>query len=76
MANNYTCTSCGATPGRSKLIAKKVLFTGMGAGAKTHRARVIAHLCVTCTRKDPQYNIPPYTPVSDKPAESSEVVDV
>lgn len=66
MANEYRCTGCGATPGRGKLVAKKVLFTGMGAGAKTLRARVIAHLCVTCTKADPIYNMDSYVPVSEK----------
>lgn len=71
MAIEYKCTSCGATPGRDKLVAKKVLFTGMGAGAKTLRARVIAHLCVPCTKADPVYNMEPYVQVSEKMKEVS-----
>jgi hypothetical protein len=73
MAIEYKCSQCGAMTRRDLLVAKKVLFTGMGAGAKTHRARTIAHLCITCTRKDPQYSLPPYTPISKKLAATMEV---
>jgi hypothetical protein len=66
MAIEYKCTNCGAMPGRDRLVAKKVLFTGMGAGAKTLRARTVAHLCVTCTKKDEVYNMEPYVAVSEK----------
>ncbi len=62
----YKCTNCGATPGREHLLAKKVLFTGMGAGAKTHRSRVIGHLCVPCVKADPVYNLEPYVPAHEK----------
>ena len=62
----YKCTNCGAQPGREHLLAKKVLFTGMGAGAKTHRSRVIGHLCVPCVKKDPVYNLAPYVQAHGK----------
>jgi hypothetical protein len=69
----YKCTNCGAMPGREHLLAKKVLFTGMGAGAKTHRSRVVGHLCVPCVKKDPVYNLEPYVPAYEKT--SMEAVD-
>lgn len=66
MAMEYRCTKCGAMPGRERLVAVKVLFTGMGAGAKTHRARTIAHLCAECTKKNPIFQLPAYEQVSEK----------
>lgn len=74
MAIEYKCTRCGAKPGRNRLVAKKVLFTEMGAGAKTLRARTVDHLCVPCTKKDEVYNMEPYVPVSEK-APVKEVTD-
>lgn len=74
MAIEYKCTNCGAMPGRDMLVAKKVLFTGMGAGAKTIRARTVAHLCVPCTKKDEVFNMEPYVPVADK-VQVKEVTD-
>jgi len=57
--HDYACNGCGNATARSMLTVKKVLFTGMGAGAKTNRARVVAWLCPTCTKNDPDWNRPP-----------------
>lgn len=58
--HEYLCNGCGQPTRRSLLTVKKILFTGMGAGAKTDRARVIEWLCPTCVKKDPDWNRPPY----------------
>lgn len=57
--HEYICNGCGKPTRRSMLTVKKVLFTGMGAGAKTDRARVIAWLCPPCVKDDPIWNQPP-----------------
>lgn len=52
------------------LTVKKVLFTEMGAGAKTTRARVKSWLCVDCTKSDPDWNLPKHRRPSERaPAE-------
>lgn len=62
----YRCSSCGKPTRRSLLAVKKVLFTGMGKGAKTYQSRVVGWLCPPCVKKDEQYNMEPYRPVSEK----------
>jgi hypothetical protein len=57
---DYYCTKCGQKTDRDKLTPKKAVFTGMGAKAKTHRSRVMAHLCPACLAKDPDWNREPY----------------
>lgn len=52
----YSCTRCGSQCGRDKLTVKKVLFTDMGRGARTLRARTADWLCPTCVSKDADYN--------------------
>lgn len=56
--HEYICNGCGKPTRRDLLTVKKVLFTGMGAGAKTTRARVVAWLCVDCTKRDEDWNRP------------------
>lgn len=58
--HEYLCNGCGKPTRRSLLTVKKVLFTEMGAGAKTDRARVVGWLCPACVKKDPAWNLPPY----------------
>lgn len=58
--HEYFCNGCGAATRRSLLTVKKILFTGMGSGAQTDKARVIAWLCPTCTKRDPDWNREPY----------------
>lgn len=57
--HEYVCNGCGQPTRRSLLTVKKVLFTSMGAGSTTTRARVMAWLCPTCTKKDEDWNRPP-----------------
>ena len=54
----YVCNGCGAPTPRNLLTVKKVIFTSMGAGASTTRARVVAWLCPPCTAKDEEWNLP------------------
>jgi hypothetical protein len=58
MEHDYVCSNCGNPTARDMLTVKKTLFTGMGAGAKTTRARVIAWLCPSCTKLDPDWHRP------------------
>jgi hypothetical protein len=58
--HEYNCNGCGKATRRSLLTVKKVLFTGMGAGAKTDRARVTAWLCPDCTKRDSDWMRPPH----------------
>lgn len=69
--HEYLCNGCGEPTPRSLLTVKKVLFTGMGSGSKTTRARVIAWLCPPCTKKDEEWNLPPYV----QPSERARVVN-
>ena len=48
------------------LVVKKVLFTKMGSGAKTLKARVVGWLCTDCTKKDPDFNREAYIPIDEK----------
>lgn len=68
MANepDYTCTGCGATPGRDGLSVKKVIFTEMGAGGRVLRSRVVDWLCDNCLKTDPHWNQPKFQPVKDR----------
>ena len=56
------CTGCGNDTERDLLTVKKVMFTSMGAGAKTDRSRVIDRLCPLCVAVDPEYNLPETRP--------------
>lgn len=66
MSRPLACSKCKRVTPRHLLLVKKALFTGMGSGAKTHRARVIAWLCPDCTKQDPDWNAEPYTPIEEK----------
>ena len=64
MANQpeYSCSECGATPGRENLFVKRVQFTTMGEGARVIRSRVVGWLCGPCTAGDPDYKREPFAP--------------
>ena len=47
---------------RAQLVVKKALFTEMGVGAKTLRARVTDWLCPKCLRDDPDYQREKFAP--------------
>jgi len=64
--HEYVCNGCGKATRRSLLTVKKILFTGMGAGAKTDRARVVAWLCPPCIRNDSEWNLPPNVQPSER----------
>lgn len=64
--HEYVCNGCGTPTKRSMLTVKKVLFTGMGEGAKTTRARVIAWLCPSCVKKDSDFLRPPNVQPSER----------
>jgi hypothetical protein len=49
------------------LTVKKVLFTGMGAGSRTVRARVIGWYCPRCTVKDSDWQRPAHEHPSSRP---------
>lgn len=70
MANEheYVCNGCGKLTRRSMLTVKKVLFTSMGAGSKTTRARVKAWLCPDCTKRDTDWNLPKHRQPSERVA--------
>lgn len=63
---DYHCTKCGKETKRELLTPKKVIFTEMGAGGKTIRARVIDWLCPPCVKSDPHWNLPPNQSPSDR----------
>lgn len=56
--HEYVCTKCGASTHRDLLTVKKVLFTEMGAGSRTLRARVVDWLCPKCVKEDPAWQAP------------------
>lgn len=70
---DYVCNECGKLTPRQDLVVKKVLFTGMGAGASTIRARVTKWLCDSCTLKDSDWNRPANEQPSERVARKAEV---
>lgn len=56
----YVCTKHGGEVPRELLTVKKILFTEMGAGGRTQRARVVAWLCPECVAVDPDFNLPKF----------------
>ena len=66
----YFCNGCNTPTKRSMLTVKKVLFTAMGSGASTTRARVVAWLCPACTKRDTDWNRPPNVQPSERVTEA------
>lgn len=64
--HEYVCNGCGKPTVRSLLTVKKVLFTGMGAGASTTRARVVGWFCPPCVKKDSDWNRPAHVQPSER----------
>lgn len=64
MANNphYACTRCTAPTKREELTVKKALFTTMGEGPKTKKARVVDWLCGKCLTEDFDYQREKFSP--------------
>lgn len=73
--HEYICNGCGNPTRRSLLTVKKILFTGMGPGATTDRARVIAWLCPKCTTSDADWNRPARMQPSERAPINREEVD-
>lgn len=71
--HEYVCNGCGKPTRRSMLTVKKVLFTEMGQGASTTRARVIAWLCPSCTTTDEDWNRPPHVQPAERVIRREEV---
>lgn len=71
----YVCNGCGKPTRRSMLTVKKILFTSMGAGSTTTRARVKQWLCPECTKKDEDWNLPPHLQPSERVMRKAEVED-
>lgn len=57
---NYGCSECGLPKPRAALVVKKVMFTEMGEGGRTLRARVSKWLCGSCLKDDEHYNMQSY----------------
>lgn len=55
------------------LTVKKILFTSMGSGSKTSRARVKQWLCPPCVRSDPDWNLPPYVQPAERATNKTEI---
>jgi hypothetical protein len=64
--HEYVCNGCGKPTNRSMLTVKKILFTSMGAGSKTSRARVKSWLCPDCTKRDADWNLPSHQQPSQR----------
>lgn len=64
--HEYVCNGCGKPTRRSLLVVKKVLFTSMGEGSRTLRARVVGWYCPDCTKKDVDWNRPPNIQPSER----------
>lgn len=64
MANvpEYGCTRCNTPCPRAQLTVKKALFTEMGVGARTIRARVTDWLCPMCLKNDPDFQREKFSP--------------
>lgn len=70
-SRNYKCTECGNSTPRHLLVVKKALFTTMGSGAVTKKARVLSHLCPPCVLKDDDWNRPGRVPAQADKVEAS-----
>lgn len=57
--HEYSCNGCGQPTKRDMLTVKKALFTTMGEGSSTSKSRVVAWLCPTCVKADPDWKLPP-----------------
>ncbi len=58
--SEYRCGTCQQVTLRELLVAKKVVFTGLGAGAKIIKSRTVGWVCDECVEKDPDFNIEKY----------------
>lgn len=74
--HEYVCNGCGKLTARSLLTVKKILFTGMGAGAKTDRARVRAWLCLPCVKEDQDWNLPAHITPAERAALTKPVSEI
>lgn len=68
---DYTCTRCGASPGRDLLTVKKVHFLEIGVGGKTRKTRTVDWLCPLCTSRDPDWKREAYDAPGMKPHRES-----
>lgn len=57
----YRCGACGQVTLRDLLVAKKVVFTGLGAGAKILKSRTVGWLCNECIELDEDYKLEKYS---------------
>lgn len=64
---HYACSSCGQTWARDMLTVKKVIFTTMGSGSSTTRARVVGWLCPLCRKVDEDWNREPNLQPEERP---------
>lgn len=62
----YACDVCGREVGRNNLVAKRVSFRNLGAGAADLKNRTVAWLCIvangaqpSCRDQDEDWNRPP-----------------
>ena len=64
----YICSVCGRNVGsRDNLVAKMIVFRGVGKGKSAIRSRTIAWLCIipngptpSCRDKDVHWNLDPF----------------
>ena len=59
--SEYKCSSCKRITERTLLVAKKVIFSPLGPGAKVMRSRTVAWLCDECLPKDEVYASEPFS---------------
>lgn len=58
----WPCSVCGdISRERTAMVAKRVIFTTLGAGYDTLRSRTVQYLCPTCRDKDPEWNLPQFS---------------
>ncbi len=55
--SEYRCGCCGQITLRELLVAKKVVFTHLGSGAKIVKSRTVGWLCNECVEKDEDFQI-------------------
>lgn len=58
---DYVCSRCHTETDRELLTVKKVSFVEMGVGGRTLQSRVVAWLCPSCVKEDPDWNREPFT---------------
>lgn len=73
LSRRWPCSVCGDdTRPKDQMVAKRVVFTTLGAGYDTLRSRTTEYLCPPCRDRDPIWNSPAHAGPARKERPSAE----